>query len=166
MPTRTRLAGRSGGREGRQQDQRRNCAEQPGETALHDVGRVPLSGSRGDGGAEILGAGIAAEVGVRVPPSARISAIARLDRGGGVGLAENARASSRPTRFWPIGLAMPRPAMSGAEPCTGSNIDGYSRLRVDVARRRDTDRADHRRSEIGQDVAEQIGADHDVEPIG
>ncbi len=27
----------------------------------------------------------------------------------------------------PIGLAMPWPAMSGAEPWTGSNIDGYSR---------------------------------------
>ncbi len=32
-----------------------------------------------------------------------------------------------PDQIWPIGLAMPRPAMSGAEPCTGSNIDGYSR---------------------------------------
>ena len=26
----------------------------------------------------------------------------------------------------PTGLAIPRPAMSGAEPCTGSNIDGCS----------------------------------------
>src|SRR5205807_1943700 len=32
-----------------------------------------------------------------------------------------------PVQIWAIGLATPRPAMSGAEPCTGSNIDGYSR---------------------------------------
>src|SRR5262249_57075583 len=28
-----------------------------------------------------------------------------------------------PDQIWPIGLAMPWPAMSGAEPCTGSNTD-------------------------------------------
>ena len=32
-----------------------------------------------------------------------------------------------PDQIWPIGLAMPLPAMSGAEPWTGSNIDGISR---------------------------------------
>src|SRR6185312_3031434 len=32
-----------------------------------------------------------------------------------------------PDQIWPIGLAMPLPAMSGAEPCTGSNIEGYLR---------------------------------------
>jgi hypothetical protein len=32
-----------------------------------------------------------------------------------------------PDQIWPIGLAMPLPAMSGAEPCTGSNIEGNSR---------------------------------------
>src|SRR5712692_4522091 len=32
-----------------------------------------------------------------------------------------------PDQICPIGLAMLRPAMSGAEPCTGSNIEGYSR---------------------------------------
>ena len=31
-------------------------------------------------------------------------------------------------RMAPTGLAMPRPAMSGAEPCTGSNIDGCRRV--------------------------------------
>src|SRR6202023_1045365 len=32
-----------------------------------------------------------------------------------------------PDQIWPIGLAMPCPAMSGAEPCTGSNTDGNLR---------------------------------------
>src|SRR6266508_1378371 len=31
-----------------------------------------------------------------------------------------------PVQIWAMGLAMPLPAMSGAEPCTGSNMDGYS----------------------------------------
>ena len=39
-------------------------------------------------------------------------------------------------------------------------------FRVDVARRRDADGAGAGGAEIGEDVAEQIGADHDVEPIG
>ena len=32
-----------------------------------------------------------------------------------------------PDQIWPIGLAMNLPAMSGAEPCTGSNIEGNLR---------------------------------------
>src|SRR5208282_4735894 len=32
-----------------------------------------------------------------------------------------------PDQIWPIGLAMPSPAISGAEPCTGSNMDGNLR---------------------------------------
>ena len=32
-----------------------------------------------------------------------------------------------PDQIWPIGLAMPLPAMSGALPCTGSNIEGKAR---------------------------------------
>jgi hypothetical protein len=31
---------------------------------------------------------------------------------------------SAPDQIWPMGLAIPLPAMSGAEPCTGSNVDG------------------------------------------
>mmetsp|Transcript_36612 Transcript_36612/g.84976 ORF Transcript_36612/g.84976 Transcript_36612/m.84976 type:complete len:483 (-) Transcript_36612:1085-2533(-) len=33
-----------------------------------------------------------------------------------------------PAQIWPMGLAMPLPAMSGAEPCTGSNRLGHSRV--------------------------------------
>ena len=70
-----------------------------------------------------------------------------------------------PDQIWPIGLAMRLPAMSGAEPCTGSNIDGKLALRIEVGRRRDADRAGHGRPQIGQDVAEQVGADDDIEPV-
>ena len=59
---------------------------------------------------------------------------------------------------------MPFPAMSGAEPCTGSNKRGIL-FRVDVAARCDTDRAGAGRTEIGQDVAKQVGGDHHVEPV-
>src|SRR5438067_881604 len=38
-------------------------------------------------------------------------------------------------------------------------------LGIDVGRRRDTDRTDAGRTEIGQDVAEQIRTDEDIEPI-
>ena len=38
---------------------------------------------------------------------------------------------SAPDQIWPMGLAMPLPAMSGAEPCTGSNRLGHSRVGVD-----------------------------------
>ena len=58
-----------------------------------------------------------------------------------------------------------RPAMSGAEPCTGSNIDGIVALRVEVGRGRDADRAGAGRAEVGEDVAEEVGADHHVEPV-
>ena len=38
-------------------------------------------------------------------------------------------------------------------------------FRIDVARRRDADGAGAGRTEIGEDIAEQIRADHDVEPV-
>ena len=39
-------------------------------------------------------------------------------------------------------------------------------LGIDVAGRRDADRADDRRPQIGQNIAEQIRPDHHIEPIG
>jgi hypothetical protein len=38
-----------------------------------------------------------------------------------------------PDQIWPIGLAMPCPAMSGAEPWTGSNIEGQRRSGLRLA---------------------------------
>src|SRR5207253_1630137 len=38
-----------------------------------------------------------------------------------------------PDQICPTGLAMPWPAISGADPCTGSNIEGYSRSGLRLA---------------------------------
>ena len=56
--------------------------------------------------------------------------------------------------------------MSGAEPCTGSNIEGARALGVDVGRGGEAEAALDRRAEVGQDVAEEVGGDHDVEALG
>ena len=58
---------------------------------------------------------------------------------------------------------MPRPAMSGAEPCTGSNSEGKRRsgLMFPAGAMPIVGGA-----EVGKDVAEQIGRHDDVEPIG
>ena len=71
-----------------------------------------------------------------------------------------------PDQIWPIGLAMPLPAMSGAEPCTGSNSDGKSRSGLMFAEGAMPIVPHTGRPEVGQDVAEQIRADYDIEPIG
>src|SRR5216683_6299664 len=44
----------------------------------------------------------------------------------------------------------------------GRRINAF---RIDVRRRRDADRAAHRRAQVGKNVTEQVGADHHVEPI-
>ena len=65
-----------------------------------------------------------------------------------------------------VGLAMPLPAMSGAEPCTGSNSDGKSPLRVRCCRRGSSPMLpSHAAREVAQDVAEQVRADDDVERV-
>ena len=61
---------------------------------------------------------------------------------------------------------MPWPAMSGALPCTGSNIDGLVPVGVDVAAGGQPDAAAHRGGEVGDDVAEQVVGDDHVEPAG
>ena len=65
---------------------------------------------------------------------------------------------SAAAQICPIGLAIHWPAMSGADPWTGSNKDGKRRsgliLPAGAALMLD------------QDVAEQIARHHNVEPIG
>ena len=70
-----------------------------------------------------------------------------------------------PDQIWPIGLAMPLPAMSGAEPCTGSNSDGNVRSGLMLADGAMPIVPVHGRAEVGQDVAEQVRADDDVEAV-
>ena len=52
--------------------------------------------------------------------------------------------------------------MSGADPCTGSNIDGKATVWVDVAACGEPDSASHCRSKISQDVAEEVVGHDDV----
>ena len=73
------------------------------------------------------------------------------------------RASWPPTGWRRSGWPCCWPAMSGAEPCTGSNIDGPVRagLRLPDEARPMPPR--HRAAEVGEDVAEQVvGDDHVV----
>ena len=120
----------------------------------------------GDRGAEIPGAGIAAEIGGARAAIGQHLGDRALDRVRPRRSRRNASSIIAPDQIWPIGLAMPRPAMSGAEPCTGSNIEGYSRSGLMLPEGAMPIEPTHRGPEIGQDVAEQIRADHDVEPIG
>ena len=74
------------------------------------------------------------------------------DRGG---------ASARPTGTSPAGWPLPRPAMSGAEPWTGSKTPGRR-----VAQRRagqQADRAREHRRLVAEDVAEHVLGEDDVE---
>ena len=84
---------------------------------------------------------------------------------GGARSRRDARASSTPVQKVPIGLAMPLPAMSNAEPWIGSNIEGNARSGIEIGGRRDAERAGERRREIGQDVGVQVGGDDRVERL-
>ncbi len=68
----------------------------------------------------------------------------RLDGRGWPMSRRNALGIIAPDQIWPIGLATPRPAMSGAE-LHRLEHRWYSQLGVDAARGRDADRPDHRR---------------------
>ena len=74
------------------------------------------------------------------------------------------RAAGAPDRIAAVGSAFCWPAMSGAEPCTGSNIDGRGPVGVDVA----ADAASPMPpviggGEVGDDVAEEVVGDDHVE---
>ena len=55
--------------------------------------------------------------------------------------------------------------MSGAEPCTGSNIDGALRSTM-ASRGGEAKAALDRRADVGQDVAEEVRGHHHVEASG
>ena len=63
----------------------------------------------------------------------------------------------------PIGLAMPWPAMSGAEPCTGSNRPGPV---ADRGRGQEPERAGQHRRLVAQDVAEEVLGEQHVDRGG
>ena len=69
-------------------------------------------------------------------------------------------------QIWPMGLAMPLPAMSGAEPWTGSKRLGNLRSGLMLPLGAMPMVPVQAGSEVGQDVAEQVAGDDDVEPVG
>ena len=68
-----------------------------------------------------------------------------------------ARAAARSSAASPPGSRCPRPAMSGAEPCTGSKMPGPAV--AEARRRREAEAAGHRGGEVGEDVAEHVLGD-------
>ena len=103
--------------------------------------------------------------GVRVPPSASTSAIARSTACAAAALAEMLEHHrARPDLADRVGDAAAGDV--GRRAVHRLEHRGVFALGVDVAGGRDADRADAGRPEIGQDVAEQVGADDDVEPVG
>ena len=61
-----------------------------------------------------------------------------------------------------MGLAFCWPAMSGAEPWTGSNIDGPVRSGLRLPDEAEPDPARYRAAEVGEDVAEEVVGHDDV----
>ena len=70
-----------------------------------------------------------------------------------------------PDQNVPIGLAMPLPMMSKAEPWIGSNMEGNLRSGLRLAVGRDAERAGQRGGEVGQDVGVQVGGDDGVDGL-
>ena len=76
-----------------------------------------------------------------VPPMSRRQVLARTPAparsrstmASAAALAPRCSSIIAPDQIWPIGLAMFLPAMSGAEPCTGSNIEGKRRSGLRLA---------------------------------
>ena len=69
-------------------------------------------------------------------------------------------------RMAAIGLALPVPAMSGAEPCTGSNIDGPVRAGLRLPDAANPMPPGYRAAEVGEDVAEEVVGDDHVVLLG
>ena len=105
-----------------------------------------------DGGRELRGGGVAADVGGAHLAQRRHHrcSTARAE----IGTARARARAAWPRSGWrPPGLAMPRPATSGAEPWTGSKSGVPAPSEAEGRRPM---RAHHRRHLVGQDVAEQV----------
>ena len=70
-----------------------------------------------------------------------------------------------PAQTAPTGFASDRPAMSGADPCTGSNRPGPVPVGRDVRARREAHPALDGGADVGDDVAEEVRRHHHVEPL-
>ena len=107
----------------------------------------------------------AAEIRRDVAAVLRARAHSGLDRLRGATPRRGSPASSRRRASSPSDWRSPRPAMSGAEPWTGSNIDGKRPRGIQVRARRQPEAAGDRGAQVGQDVAEQVRGDDDVEVL-
>ena len=95
-------------------------------------------------------------------PSRQTSSIARSSRAC-ASLSPRCSSISAALQIAPSGFAIPRPAMSGAEPCTGSKIAVVARAGGDAGARRHPHAALERGGDVGEDVAEEVRGDDDVE---
>src|SRR3954462_1865592 len=134
-----------------------NAADAPSSRArpgFMKSGRTRSADRGGDGGAEILRAGIAAEIGGAGTALGEDLCDRSLDGGCRVGLAEMVEHHrARPDLADRVGDAAPRDVRRRA--VHRLEHRGVFALGVDVAGRRDAVRADAGGPEIGQDVAEQ-----------
>ena len=92
-------------------------------------------------------------------PRASAASTASSTAAASAGIPSPSRSSIAAERKVASGFAMPVPAMSGAEPCTGSNTPGP--LAAEARRGQHPERAGEHRRLVGEDVAEHVlGQDH------
>ena len=70
-----------------------------------------------------------------------------------------------PDQIWPMGLAIPLPAMSGAGAVNGLEHGGVLPRRIDVGRWRNPNGPCDGRAQVRQNIAEEVAAHHHIEPI-
>ena len=119
----------------------------------------------GSDGRAAMASPISAVLRTASPRSARSAATARSTRAAS-SVRPRCSSSIATDRIVAVGSALPWPAMSGAEPCTGSNMLGTVRVGVDVAAGGQADATGDGRRDVGDDVAEEVVGDDDVEPAG
>src|SRR5690606_18164037 len=126
---------------------------------------VEMSADRfGNGLAGLDCAGAAAEIAGARAAVREHGLDRRFDRAGGLELAEMLKHhGAGPDLADRIGDTLPGDVRRG--PVHRLEHGWIAAGRIDVAGRRDPDAAGNRRTEIGEDVAEEIRADHHVEPV-